>query len=346
MSGRGGHTIRKDIRRVIRRVLRRAGGLRSSSTARWVAVEEQPRSPQPLEDFRLFAIVCAWMEGDVIGATVANAFAQGCERVYLVDNASPDDTVEAAVAAGAVLAESFSTDRFEETLRFDIMNRVVREVSDAETDEHIWWLWLDADEFPHGPGGATVREHLTQLDRRFRIVGSRFINHFPDRQPAYVRGFHPLDFQSLGEEHTQGFCGHRKHSLQRYDRGRPPITCDLGIHRALSDERPLLEPTEPIFLHHFPYRDPTATRHRLATLCGVDDDGSSRVREDDRAVDGMVSRFDTLDAVYRGDWANVRNYRNDGAWSVARPVPWESLCSPEDLTVKRWYTLDDTNTGV
>ena len=38
--------------------------------------------------------------------------------------------------------------------------------------EHIWWLWLDADEFPHAPAGATVREFLEPLDRRFRVVGA------------------------------------------------------------------------------------------------------------------------------------------------------------------------------
>ena len=32
--------------------------------------------------------------------------------------------------------------------------------ADEDGAEHIWWLWLDADEFPHGPAGRTLREHL------------------------------------------------------------------------------------------------------------------------------------------------------------------------------------------
>jgi hypothetical protein len=281
------------------------------------------------------------MEEDVIGATVANAFAQGCERVYLVDNDSPDGTVREAVAAGAVLAKVFSTEQYDEVLRLEIMNRIVREVSEESGAEHVWWLWLDADEFPHGPRGITVREFLEPLDRRFRIVGARFINHFPDREPAYVPGFHPLDFQPLCEEHVVG-CAlkHRKHSLQRFDRGGAPIICDRGFHQATSAERPLLEPTEAIYLHHFPYRDATVTRSRLAMLCGTDETGRTRVKEGDDAADGMVPRFETLDAVYRGDWDRVRNYRFDGEFSLAKPVPWTTLAEPEDLAVRRWYVTE------
>jgi hypothetical protein len=223
-------------------------------------------------------------------------------------------------------------------LRLDIMNRVVREMSERDGSDHIWWLWLDADEFPHGPRGLTVREYLEELDRRYRIVGARFINHFPDREPAYVPGFHPLDFQPLCEEHLLG-CAlkHRKHSLQRFDRGAPAIISNRGFHRATSSVRPLLEPTEAIYLHHFPYRDEQVTRRRLALLCGTDESGRTRVQAGDDAADGMVPRFETLDAVYRGDWDAVRNYRFDGEFSVARPVPWTSLAGADDLTVRRWY---------
>jgi hypothetical protein len=327
-------------RRAAGRVLRRVG-LRPPLPGPWVVAQEQPARPSPLDDFRLFAIVGTWMEEDVIAATVANAFAQGCERVYLVDNESADGTVREAEAAGALLAEVFATERYDEVLRLEIMNRVVREVSEESGAEHVWWLWLDADEFPHGPRGLTVRELIEPLDRRFRIVGARFINHFPDREPAYVRGFHPLDFQPLCEEHLLG-CAlkHRKHPLQRFDRGGPPIICDRGFHQASSAERPLLEPAEALYLHHFPYREESVTRRRLAMLCGTDESGRTRVQEGDDAADGMVPRFETLDAVYRGDWDHVRNYRFDGEFSIAKPIPWTTLARPEDLAVRRWYAAE------
>jgi hypothetical protein len=326
------------VRRTTGRVLRSVG-LRPRPAPPWIVAEAQPESPRPLDSFRLFAIIGAWMEADVIGATVANAFTQGCERVYLVDNDSPDDTVSEAVAAGAELARSFSCESYDEVLRLEIMNDVVQRVSQEDGSEHIWWLWIDADEFPHAPAGATVREFLAPLDQRFRVVGGRFINHFPDREPAYVRGFHPLDFQPLCEEHRDVICGsgHRKHPLQRFDRGGAAIVADRGFHRASSTERPLVEPLEAVYIHHFPYREPGVTRRRLAALCGTDENGSRRVREGDDAADGMVPRFETLDAVYACDWDRVRNYRFDGKFSVAHPVPWTALVPAADTKCKRWY---------
>jgi hypothetical protein len=329
------------IRQQVGNALRRLG-LRDGSPPPWVVAAEAPVPARPLDDVRLFAVLGAWMEEDVIGATVANAFAQGCERVYVVDNDSTDDTVAEALAAGAELAATFSTDEYDERLRLDIMNGVVDRISNQEGAEHIWWLWLDADEFPHGPKGATLAEYLRGLDRMYRIVGGRFINHYPSTTPAYVPRFHPLDFQPLGEEHAFG-CGrnHRKHPLQRFDRSGPPIVCDRGFHRASSEERPLREPMDAVFVHHFPFRDEAVTRARLARLCANDASGATRVRAGDDAADGMVPRFQTLDAVYRGDWVNVRNYRVDTEYTVARPVPWTTLVSAEDAHFARWYDRDD-----
>jgi hypothetical protein len=328
------------IRRQVGRALRRVG-MRAGPPPPWVVASAPPRRARPLDDVRLFAIVGAWMEADVIGATVKNAFTQGCERVYLVDNDSPDDTVREALAAGAELAETFATDEYDEHLRLSVMNDVVARVSEQERAPHLWWLWLDADEFPHGPRGTTILEHLQPLDRTYRIVGARFVNHFPDRHPAYVPGFHPLDFQPLCEEHAFG-CGrnHRKHPLQRFDREGPPLVCERGFHRAHSEERPLHEPLDAVFLHHFPYRDPDVTRARLDRLCAQDASGATRVRAGDDAADGMVPRYQTLDAVYRGDWAQVRNYRGDTAYATANPVPWSSLVGPEDAQFARWYPAE------
>ena len=324
-------------------MLRRVGVRnRATTTTPWVVAQDNPPSPDPVNEFRLFAIIGAWMEQDVIAATVANAFTQGCDRVLLVDNESPDHTVREAIRAGAELAESFHTEHYDEVVRLDIMNRVVHDVSVDDGSEHIWWLWLDADEFPHAARGATIREYLERVDRRFRIVGARFINHFPSAEPAYISGFHPLDFQALCEEHRFGCrLRHRKHPLQRFDRGGTPIVCDRGFHRASSRERPLLEPTEAVYLHHFPYRDPPVTRARLAMLCDVEASGTARARADDDAADGMIPRFQTLDAVYRGDWGNVRNYRPETPHSTAQPIPWTSLAPREDQRVKRWYTDED-----
>lgn len=330
--------IPRGAKRLVRR-LRRA----PATTPRWVAVEPQPDSPEPLPDFKLFAVIGTWMEEDVVGATVANAFAQGCERVFLVDNESTDRTVAEATAAGAELAATFKTTTYDEHLRLDTMNRVVADVSRADGSAHIWWLWLDADEFPHAPRGRTVREHLQSLDRRFRIVGGRFVNHFPAEAPGYVAGFHPLEFQPLSEEHRVPFCslGHRKHPLQRFDRDGAPIVCDLGFHRAASTERPLREPDDDIYVHHFPYRERDVTRRRLDLLLGAD-----RVTKlDDVAASepsaGMVQRIQSFEAIYAGDWARAAELRLPGEYDGVVPVPWSQYAPASDVEFPRWYGVDD-----
>jgi hypothetical protein len=73
----------------------------------------------------------------------------------LVDNGSPDNTVEVACGEGAILARSFQTGRYDENLHLRHMNDVVSEISESEGAEHIWWLFLDCDEFAHGPRVAT-----------------------------------------------------------------------------------------------------------------------------------------------------------------------------------------------
>src|SRR5277367_6805204 len=88
---------------------------------RWARIEDNPPEPDPVEGSRLFAILGTYNESDVVEASVANAFAQGVERVYLVDNASTDDTVARALAAGATLADSFETECIQESVRVLLM---------------------------------------------------------------------------------------------------------------------------------------------------------------------------------------------------------------------------------
>src|SRR5262249_37316928 len=145
----------------------------------WVKPIPNPATPRPLDAFKLYAVVSTWMEADVIEATVRNAFEQGCDRVLLFDNDSPDETVAVALAAGAELIRTFSTGHHDDEFRIGLMNDAVADMSESDDARHIWWLWCDADEFPHGPRGLTVREFLASLDRSFRIVGGRVVNHYP-----------------------------------------------------------------------------------------------------------------------------------------------------------------------
>jgi hypothetical protein len=230
----------------------------------------------------------------------------------------------------------------------------VAETSAADGRRHLWWLWLDADEFVHGPAGLTVRELLAGLDRRYRIVGSRYFNHFPDRVPASLPGFHPADLQPLCQEKPGNMCelGHRKHHLQRWDRDGPPITSGLGFHRAYCSTT-LLEPERSTFTHHVPYRDEAVTRARSELLCGRDGDGRSRVELYDRqiarnagTVSDMSKRHRSLDAVYAQRWDAVENLRRDGERLGVEPQPWATLVDAADATYATWYDPADLDAAV
>lgn len=325
--------------------LRKLRGLgRQQPPEPWIVTEPNPARPTPLPAFRFFGILGTWMEADVVAATVRNAITQGCERVYLVDNDSGDGTVETASAAGAILARSYASESYDETLRLRVMNEVVDEVSRAAQAEHIWWLWFDADEFHHGPDEMTLREYLATLDRRFRVVGARVFNHFPHEKPEYVSGFHPLEFQPLCQEFVVEHCssGHWKHPLQRFDRTGPALVSDIGFHKAQCPDQ-LIEPATPVFLHHFQYRDEAVTRRRLQRLCGEETDGRTRIALTDArwSGSGISKRFQTLDAVYRQRWDRVANLRRDGEPFGVAPVPWNEAVEQQHVPYVVWYERDE-----
>jgi hypothetical protein len=279
-----------------------------------------------------------WMESDIVASTVANALTQGCERVYLVDNESPDDTVAQAEGAGAVLAESFATDEYDESLRLRIMNDVAQSVFAEEGDEHQWWLFLDADEFPHGPAGLTIRRYLEDLDRQFRVVGARFLNHYPTDPPHFEPGRHPLDFQPMCEEQRHPFCSqqHRKHPLLRLDRDAVRVSSDLGFHKAAtSTGEVLIEPEGGLIEHHFPFRTEAFSRQRLEVLCG-----GGRAREGDIATGHMLPRFRSLEAVYAQRWDEVENFMPGRPAHGVELAPWTDVVDAADTEVARWYDAE------
>jgi glycosyltransferase involved in cell wall biosynthesis len=295
--------------------------------------QANPGAPEPLAEFELFAVVKTWMDEDVIEATVRNARAQGATSVFIVDNGSTDRTVQRALAAGAEVAERYETDWFDGRLVQPLMNAVVARESLRSGAAHVWWLYLDSDEFSEGPGGLSVREYLATLDRRFRMVGARYVNHYPSGKPEYVSGFHPIDFQPLCYEFEPARwppCprGHWKHPLQRFDRQGHFLLSNDGAHTGYCSEV-LIEPSGGIFTHHFQYRDEALTRVKLELTCGP---GSTRTSlHGSVGFDGFVRRRHSLDAVYAGRWGDVDTIPNKLSTSH-RPSPWPHLDR-----VRRWY---------
>jgi hypothetical protein len=323
------------------RLARRAIGPRMDGR---VECQESPSAPQPLEGFRFFAVLGTWMEEDIVEATVRNAFAQGAEAVYLVDNASTDATVARALSAGATLAESYDTEQYQERVRILLMNAVVARQSQLSGAAHVWWLWLDGDEFPEGPDGMSIAEYLATLDRRFRLVGSTYYNHFPTTKPEYVPGFHPVDFQPMCElfmPDRPRFCDqpHWKHPLQRFDRHNPTLLSMGGFHTATTwTAEDVLEPCGGIVTHHVQYREEEATRLRMERLCT----GAGRNDLNDSIGNTEIrSRFDSLEAVYAQRWDRVQNQRRTDAPLGVTPTPWT-----ESAGTRRWYSEESLRSAL
>jgi hypothetical protein len=338
VPGRTVQLYRRQLRRVRRSLSRQARQLLSQPADGRVTTEANPVPADLLPGFRFFAVLGAWMEQDVVEATVRNALAQGVEEVFLVDNASTDATVERALAAGATLEESFDTAVYDERVRILLMNAVVARRSLASGADHVWWLWLDADEFPEGPAGTTIAEYLATLDRRFRLVGSTYYNHFPSDEPSYIPGFHPLDFQPLSERYLPNrprHCTqpHWKHPLQRFDRHGPYLLANGGFHSAtLRTRDPVLEPAGGIVTHHVQYREEAATRARMDLLCG----GRGRNDFNDSIGNTEIrKRLLSLDAVYAGRWNEVDSLVTKDSGTGVHPQPWPGPPSA------RWYTPAD-----
>ena len=312
-----------------------SGRKHSGSGPGHLGLEDNPVAAAPLDHLRIFAVIKSWMDEDIIEATVRNAVAQGAENVYLVDNASTDATVANAEAAGAITAEVYETEAFDGRLVQPLVNAVVARESLRSGAEHVWWMLLDSDEFPEGPDGATVKEYLAGLDRRFRLVGATFLNHLPEDKPEYVTGYHPLDFQPLYytfEPLNNPPCplGHWKHPLQRFDRHGQFLLSNEGAHTAFASER-LIEPTAGIVVHHFQYRDEAFTRAKLEL---VESSGRDGLHES-AGWRSFARRRQSLEAVYSHRWDEVDTLPNRQAESSTHPLRWTNLA-----TTGRWYSRE------
>jgi hypothetical protein len=218
------------------------------------------------------------------------------------------------------------------------MNEFVQYVSRNTEHDHIWWLYIDADEFPRPEAGGTIRQLLTRLDRQYRAVGARVINHYPTPgQPAHIPGNHPIEQQPLCEELRSDICdqSHRKHPLQRWDRPGPRIDASPGFHRAEPSEHSWIEPHDSIVLHHFPFRNEAVTRRRLGLLWSGSA-ADSRAKLDDPATDHMQARADSLDAVYGGDWKSVHQFLPGKPERGVELVRWTELEPAISLDVHQW----------
>ena len=262
----------------------------------------------------LYGIIGSYNEDDIIYATVKNLLAQGCSRVFLVDNCSTDDTVVRALEAGAEIAMSFVTDSYNEMQRIIHINDQIERISRESSHDQIWWIAVDCDEFPSMPGRLAIVDFLATLPEDVTTVGSSQINHFPAERdyPRFTQ--HPWVLMPLAEEYdTKKFpvshcdSGHWKHPIIRFRRDGPRIRYMTGFHKYLSAGIEIREAQSQIETHHFPFRDLESTKSRLGFTRSYKEIGRNKLNEawSPGGISGHTRRLRSLEAVYDQRWTEV-----------------------------------------
>ena len=301
---------------------------------------------EPKRDFRMYAFIGSWYDGDLIAANVLNCKAHGFDRVYVLDNASPDNTVANAVGAGATEIRSWASEYYLEDRRVELISRWIKEVIERERNAEVWVACLDSDEFIQVPGQQTLREYIGGLDPIVNILGLNAIEHVPMTDgPNNVPGEHPAKYQpNIWLRNRPCSCntlgGHWKHSVIKLTDGRFDVLPQRGFHLPLTKPgRFFVEPMDTLYLHHTPFREESFTRKRLAALCGGDP-GSRRSKIDETRIDaeGAIKRFQSLDDVYAGRYDRIPVPHSQG---IDRKVGidvqhWTKLMDPRDYLPLSW----------
>jgi glycosyl transferase family 2 len=273
----------------------------------------------------LYAIISTWYDADIIEASIKNCFTQGASKVFILDNASPDNTVEVAIKARGILAKCYETKMYDEDLRIRLQNEIIKEESEKAGIGDLWWMVLDADEFPTTLDGKPVIESL-RLDNSIRLIGTDFIDLYPSEYDTeeYIPGKHPATVMShavwrRGNTRTNRSCSHWKHSIIRLFNGIQDIAHSRGNHTVTNYHAPtanagaamntrriisttIAEPEFDLFMFHAPYRNRTTASRRLEALCG-----NGRNAWDDQVTknQGAIRRWKSLEDVYEHRWDQV-----------------------------------------
>ena len=267
------------------------------------------RQDEPL----VYAIVSSWYDGDIIYDTVRNCFNNGCTKVFILDNDSPDNSVSEAIRAGATIGEIYHTDYYDDDLRIRKQNDIVKNIVESEAHRELWFLSLDGDEFPTGIGNETIQQTLGRIPGNIRTIGSNAIDLYPNIGEQHTIGQHPAISYSYGINRTaRCYCdlSHWKHVALRYFDNVFDIAQGRGNHRPahIRINQTLQEPKDislPIF--HVPIRNEEHTRTRLTALCGKNEQGQHRSIGDDLIIgsQGAIKRFHSLDMIYQRQWDKV-----------------------------------------
>jgi hypothetical protein len=300
---------RSALERLIARLRHRNPPLpswRRRNIGRWQtdAFGSGPSSLPWRSDLIVFGITAAWNEGDVIFATVRNLRAQGTDRVFVIDDESDDETLDEASAAGATVIPSTSDGVYREADRGRKIREVIRDQT-ARAGGDVWWVIVDADEFPRGPGGGTIRDLVASLPGSVDVVGSRVLDHFPSAPQAYLQRSHPVSSQPLAQWYRSPYCphGHWKHQLLRL-RDQDDLLPLPGHHVAAArDGRRVREAEQSLLMHHVSLRNRDRMAARL--LRATAPEGRYARSPDPYTRWRIAQRLAALDPVYSGRYEAV-----------------------------------------
>lgn len=274
------------------------------------------------------ALTAVWNEDDVIYATVRNLYGQGADRVFVLDDASDDDTVNQAVAAGATVLPHHSDGIYREADRNAAIRAVIAEETDRAGGE-VWWLVADADEFPRA-SGWTIKDLLATAPGWVDVVGSRVIEHLPCPGSSYQPGTHPVAAFPQAHIYHNPYCrlGHWKHQLFRV-RTPGDVTPLPGQHTiACADGRRAREWSQDILMHHVPLRDRDRTIAKLRRAAAPG--GRYATSPDTFTRWRLHQRLRALDLLFDGRHDLVPSGFPGSPSTGVQLVDWRRLVEPDD----------------
>ncbi len=241
-------------------------------------------------------MTAVWNEDDIVYALVEHLLRQGIDRVLVIDDASDDATAEEALAAGADLIRLPSDGTYSEALRTARVRETIATQTDAAGGD-VWWLVLDADEFPVGPDATTVRDLVERAPPWVDVVGSRVLDHVPG-EVEYVPRQPPIPFFPLARWFASDFCGrgHWKHPLMRVRRAGDVYPLPGHHTVATADGRRAREYAPTLLTHHLPLRARARTERKLARSAAPD--GRYGASPDSFTRARIAQRVRALDALY------------------------------------------------
>jgi hypothetical protein len=246
----------------------------------------------------------------------------------MIDNASTDRTVEIAINAGAILAYSFKSKYFNEFEKIAYLNTVVKNYNDQSNENYIWWLYIDADEFPNINCKLRIIDFLGSLDFSIMAVSGYLFDHIPTHPPYNISGCHPADFMQLSVKTNTS-----KIPLLRYDKGKAHFYSAGGAHTFDTCGESISIALDALDIHHFNYRRPEDTINRLKLFITQSADGTSRVDWLDR----REQRYNTnAKSMYHTRYERAKSIYSANQYKIL--MTDELNYSYNDLV--RWYSPD------